>query len=78
MKTKLTLLAGMLGALVMFAGAGTAQAADRSDCYRAVQRQEFKVDRAEQRHGFRSRQAERERYELERLRERCRREHRWR
>lgn len=72
MKTKLSLTAGLLGALVMFAGAGTAQAASRSDCYRAIQRQEIRVDRAEERHGFRSRQAEHERRELARLRERCR------
>ena len=72
MKAKVTLLAPLLGALVMFAGAGSAQAADRADCYRAIQRQEIRVDRAIDRHGFRSRQAEHERYELARLRERCR------
>jgi hypothetical protein len=78
MKTKMTLLAALLGALVMFGGAGTASAADRNDCYRSIQRQEIRVDRAIDQHGFRSRQAERERYELDRLRERCRRDHRWR
>jgi hypothetical protein len=71
-KTKTTLLAALLGALVMFAIAGTANAADRADCYRDIQRQEIRVDRAIDRHGFRSRQAEHERYELARLRERCR------
>lgn len=71
MKSKITMLATLLGALLMFGGAGAAQAADR-DCYRDVQRQEVRVDRAEQRHGFRSRQAEHERVELARLRARCR------
>lgn len=78
MKTKVTLLATLIGALVMFGGAGTAQAAGRADCYRAIQRQEIRVDRAVDRHGFRSRQAEHERRELERLRERCRGDRRWR
>lgn len=70
MKSKITILATLLGALVMFGGAGAAEAADR-DCYRDVQRQEVRVDRAVARYGFRSRQAEHERFELARLRERC-------
>jgi hypothetical protein len=66
-------LAVVLGALVMFGGAGTAKADGRDDaCYRNVQQQERELNRAIERHGFYSRQADHERSDVERAREKCR------
>jgi len=75
MKRNSMLLAIVLGALVMFGGAGTARAMgnDRDDsCYRKVREEERELDRAIERHGFYSRQADHERRDLERAREKCR------
>jgi len=78
MTRKIKWLAVMLGALVMFGGAGVAQAADRDDaCYRKISKEERELDRAIRRHGFYSRQADHERRELDRLRWECGRA-RWR
>jgi hypothetical protein len=75
MKRKAMVLAAVLGAVVMLAGAGAARAAggDRDDnCYRKVHEEERELDRAIERHGYYSRQADHERRDLERARERCR------
>jgi hypothetical protein len=75
MKRNSMMLAVVLGALVMFGGAGTAQAAapDRDDaCYRKVREEERELNRAIERHGFYSRQANHERRDLEKAREKCR------
>ena len=75
MKRNSMMLAIVLGALVMFGGAGTAQAAggDRDDaCYRKVREEERELNRAIERHGFYSRQANHERRDLEKARDRCR------
>jgi hypothetical protein len=75
MKRNSVALAIVLGALVMFGGAGTAQADSRGReeaCYRNVQQQERELNRAIERYGFRSRQADHERRDVERAREKCR------
>jgi len=73
MKRNLKMLAIVLGALVMFGGAGTAKADGRDDaCYRNVRQQERELNRAVERHGFNSRQADHERRDVERAREKCR------
>ena len=74
-KRNTLVLAVVLGALVMFGGAGTAQADSRGRdeaCYRNVQQQERELSRAIERHGFNSRQADHERRDVERAREKCR------
>ena len=75
MKRNVKMFAILLGALVMFGGAGTARAdsRDREDaCYRNVQQEERELSRAIERHGFYSRQADHERRDVERAREKCR------
>ena len=75
MKRTSVVAAIVLGALVMFGGAGTARAdsRDREEaCYRNVRQQERELDRAIERHGFNSRQADHERRDVERAREKCR------
>jgi hypothetical protein len=64
-------MAAVLGALVMFGGAGAAHAESRESCYRKVRSEQRDLDRAIQRHGYRSRQAEKERRELARAQDRC-------
>lgn len=72
MTRKIRLFALMLGALVMFGGAGVAQANDRDDaCYRRIAKEERELDRAVARHGYYSRQAENERREIARLQWEC-------
>jgi hypothetical protein len=76
MTRKITLFAVMLGALVMFGGAGVAQAndhdRDRDDaCYRKIKKEERELDRAVRRHGYYNRQANDERRELSRLQSEC-------
>jgi hypothetical protein len=74
MKRNSMVLAIVLGALVMFGGAGATQAAgrDRDDaCYRKVHEEERELNRAIERHGFYSRQANHERRDLEKARDRC-------
>lgn len=73
MKRNSITLAIVLGALVMFGGAGTAKADGRDDaCYRNVHQQERELNRAIERHGFYSRQADHERRDVEKAREKCR------
>lgn len=73
MKRNVKLLAIVLGALVMFGGAGTAKADGRYNaCYRNVRQQELELNRAIERHGFYSRQADHERRDVEKAREKCR------
>jgi hypothetical protein len=78
MKRKSMMFAMVLGALVMFGGAGTVRAdnRDRDDaCYRKVREEERELNRAIERHGFNSRQADHERRDLEKAREKCRIQH---
>ncbi len=75
MKRNSLVLSVVLGALVMFGGAGTARADSRGReeaCYRNVQQQERELSRAIDRYGFRSHQADHERRDVERAREKCR------
>jgi hypothetical protein len=81
MTRKIKLFAVLLGALVMFGGAGAAQASDhdrdRDDaCYRKINKEERELDKAIRKHGFYSRQANEERREIARLQNECSR--RWR
>lgn len=74
MSWKLKFFATLLGALVMFGGAGAAQASDRDRddaCYRKIRNEERELDRAINRHGYYSRQANHERRELDKLHDRC-------
>ena len=74
MKRNLKMFAILLGALVMFGGAGSASAmgGDRDDaCYRKVREEERELNRAIERHGLYSRQANHERRDLEKAREKC-------
>lgn len=64
-------MAAVLGALVMLGGAGAAQAESRESCYRRIRNEQRDLDRAIQRHGYRSRQAAKERRDLARAQERC-------
>jgi hypothetical protein len=70
MKRKIPLVAAVLGALVMFGGAGVAQASAR-DCRRAEQ-YEHKLDRDVARHGYYSWQARHDRRVIEKERAACR------
>lgn len=72
------LAAVALGGFLLFAGATSAQAHDRDECYRRINKAEWKLDKAIEHHGYYSRQADRRRYELREARERCWRErHEW-
>jgi len=74
MKRNLKIFTILLGALVMFGGAGSARAIgnDREDaCYRKVHEEERELNRAIERHGMYSRQADHERRDLEKAREKC-------
>jgi len=74
MKRNVKMFAILLGALVMFGGAGSASAMgdDRDDaCYRKVREEERELNRAIERHGMYSRQANHERRDLEKAREKC-------
>jgi hypothetical protein len=75
MKRNLKMFAVLLGALVMFGGAGSASAigGDRDDaCYRKVREEERELNRAIERHGVYSRQADHERREFDKARDKCR------
>jgi hypothetical protein len=76
---KATLAATVLGGFLLFAGAPSAKANDWNDCDRRVDRAEWKLHEAIERHGYYSRQADHWRHELREEQERCRRERReWR
>lgn len=69
---KTTLLAAVFGACLLVGGVTPALAGDRDDsCRERIHKAEAKLRREIDRHGERSRQAEKRRYELERARERC-------
>jgi hypothetical protein len=70
MKRRIPLLATMLGALVMFGGAGVAQA-NEHDC-RQAERYELRLNRDVARHGYDSWQARHDRRVLEHERWACR------
>jgi hypothetical protein len=60
----------LLGGFVAMGGIATTARAD-DDCYRRIDQQEQKLRRDIDRHGFNSRQADRDRRELAHLRGRC-------
>ncbi|OLE87650.1 MAG: hypothetical protein AUG07_00575 [Acidobacteria bacterium 13_1_20CM_2_60_10] len=67
-----------LGGFLLLAGVPNAQAHDRNACYRRMQKAEWKLNEAIERHGYYSRQAEHRRHDLREARERCWRErHEW-
>jgi len=67
---KAAVLTVLLGGFVAMGGMATTARAD-DDCYRKIDQQEYKLQRDIDRHGFNSRQADRDRRELAELRERC-------
>jgi hypothetical protein len=70
------ILAAVLAAFFLLAGAAPTQALDRDDkCERRVQKAEANLQRAIRRHGEHSRQAEQKRRQLEETRERCHHDH---
>lgn len=69
---KTTLLAAVLGAFLLVGGGAPIVAGDRdNDCRERIHNAEAKLRREIERHGEHSRQAEKRRHELERVRERC-------
>src|SRR5439155_23754485 len=67
-----------LGGFLLLAGVPNAQGHDRNAGYRRMQKAEWKLYEAIERHGYYSRQAEHRRYELREARERWWRErHEW-
>jgi hypothetical protein len=69
---KLLLLGVALGGLMFLGNAGTAGAADWGDrCAQRIRHEQFELDRAIARHGYRSWQAGHERRELNRIRYEC-------
>jgi len=70
MLRKTAVVAVLFGGLLAIGGAMTAARAD-DDCYRKIDKQEYKLQRDIERHGFNSRQADRDRRELAEMRERC-------
>jgi hypothetical protein len=73
MFTKARLLGIALGAFFLLGSAGAAHAADWDrGCDRKIAHEQRELDRAIERHGYRSRQADHERRELDRLYARCR------
>lgn len=76
---RLALATAALSGFLLFAGAANAQPRDSSKCQRRIDRAEWKLEEAIQRHGFYSRQANHRRNDLRQERERCWREsERWR
>ena len=66
------LLAAVFGAFLLVGGVAPTLAGDRDyECRERIQKAEAKLRREIDRHGERSRQAEKRRYELERALERC-------
>ena len=65
------LATAMLGGVLLFAGVSSAEAHDRENCRRRVQRAEWKLEVAIERHGYYSRQANHWRHDLREERERC-------
>ena len=75
MKRTSIVLAAVLGALVMFGGAGVASAAPQyrydDACARRVANRQADLDRAIARHGFHSPQADHARWELSKAETSC-------
>ncbi len=72
-----TLLSAALGGALLlgvsFLPSGTAQARDRDDqCFERLRREEIKLDRDVNRHGFFSHQAQNDRRKIQNLRGQCR------
>ncbi|MGA7915842.1 MAG: hypothetical protein WCA00_11450 [Candidatus Acidiferrales bacterium] len=66
------LLALALGSFAFLGTAGTVRADDwRDRCAQRINHEQFELDHAIARHGYRSREAEHERRELDRLRYEC-------
>lgn len=73
MLNRAKLLVVVWGSLIVLAGATSAGAADWGrDCDRRIAHEQHELDRAIERHGYYSRQAEHERRELGRLYAKCR------
>ncbi len=70
------LIAAALSGFLLVGGVTPSQARDR--CEQRVRKAESNLRKAVRRHGMRSRQAERRRYELERVRRECRFDYRYR
>jgi len=68
---KAALAAAALGGLLFFAGAPSAQAADRDDCQRRIAKIDRKLNDAIEDHGYYSKQAEHWRHERHEAYERC-------
>ena len=68
---KAAIATATLGALLFFAGAPAAKAADPGDCGRRIARAEHRLHEAVEHHGYYSRQADHQRHELNEARERC-------
>ena len=67
-----------LGGFLLLAGAPSTQAHDRDNCSRRINKAEWKLDEAIERHGYYSRQADHWRHKLRETQERCWRErHEW-
>jgi len=67
-------LAATAGLLLSLAGAQPARADyghDRRECERRIEKEEYKLEKEIRKHGWRSRQAERQREKLFRLRREC-------
>jgi hypothetical protein len=73
MSLKTTLIFALAGGFMLFGVATHAHADDRDSCSRNVQNWQQKLDRDIDRHGFRSRQANNDRHELDEARETCQR-----
>jgi hypothetical protein len=70
---QITPLGIALAALMVFSGAGAARASDWDHgCRDRIDREQHELDRAIARHGYRSRQAQNDRRELDRLYGECR------
>jgi hypothetical protein len=73
MMTKAKLLGIALGAVMIFGGASSARASGWGGrCEERIEHEQHELDRAIERHGYYSRQADHERRELARLRDECR------
>lgn len=74
MRFKSWLLAGAAALTFTLAGAQPARADhghDRRECYRKIEKQEYKLEKEIRKHGYYSRQAQREREKLFRIRREC-------
>ena len=69
---KNTVVAAMLGGALLIGGALPSLADSRHDCEKRIRKAEDNLQREMQRHGERSREAERRRHDLERERQNCR------